>query len=128
MDGYHEPDLFGEPIPEAVEHLTYPDRPGFKGTAETGREAAEAIAPKLGRLQRLVLDLVTQRGAQGITPEEASDLTGEDRVSLQPRFSELRAKGRIIDSLQRRTNPSSRKRAVVWVLTEYGPKAEESER
>ncbi|GAY19724.1 hypothetical protein SFOMI_0244 [Sphingobium fuliginis] len=40
------------------------------------------------------------------------------RVSLQPRFSELKAKGLIADSGKRRVNPSSRKRAVVWVLRE----------
>jgi hypothetical protein len=77
---------------------TYPDRPGFKGDSETGREAAAAIAPKLGRLQRLVRELVAARGTQGITPEEAADVTGQDRVSLQPRFSELKAKGTIVDS------------------------------
>lgn len=109
-------------IPEAEAHMTYPDRPGFKGSAETGREAAEAIAPKLGRLQRLVRDLVTQRGRQGLTPEEAADLTGESRATLQPRFSELKAKGQIADSGMRRTNPSSRKRAVVWVVPAFAPK------
>ncbi|RYG79117.1 MAG: hypothetical protein EON59_16800 [Alphaproteobacteria bacterium] len=99
--------------------MTYPDKPGFKGTAETGREAAEAMAPKCGRLQRLVLDLVTQRRAQGLTPEEACDLTGESRATLQPRFSEVKAKGLIVDSGQRRANPSSSKRAAVWCLPEY---------
>lgn len=98
---------------------TYPNAPGWKGTAETGREAAAAIAPKLGRLQRLALDLVSARAAQGITPEEACDLSGEQRVSLQPRFSELREKGQIVDSGRRRQNPSSRKNAVVWVLPQY---------
>lgn len=100
---------------------TYPDRPGFKGESETGREAAAAMAPKLGRLQRLVRELVEVRAGQGITPEEAADVTGQDRVSLQPRFSELKAKGVIVDSGKRRLNPSSRKRAVVWVLPQYGP-------
>lgn len=99
----------------------YPDAPGFKGSAETGREAAEAIAPKLGRLQRLVRELVEVRAGQGITPEEAADVTGQDRVSLQPRFSELRAKGVIADSGRRRRNPSSGKAAIVWVATRYAP-------
>jgi hypothetical protein len=104
-----------------MDHITYPDRPGHKGEAETGREAAEAIAPKLGRLQRLVRDVVAGRGAQGITPEEAADVLGVDRVSVQPRFSELKAKGIVADSGMRRTNPSSRKRAVVWVLQQFAP-------
>lgn len=121
MDNPLAVDLFGTPIAEAVPHLTYPDRPGSKGAAETSREAAEAIAPKLGRLQRMVLEMVTQRGLQGLTPEEAADLAGMDRVSLQPRFSELRAKGRIADSGQRRVNPSSHKSAVVWIASEHAP-------
>jgi len=102
----------------------YPHSAGYKGAAETGREAAEAMAPKLGRLQRLVADAVKARGAYGLTPEEMAELHGIDRVSVQPRFSELRAKGLIADSGKRRANPSSRKRAVVWVLNEYAPGAE----
>jgi hypothetical protein len=107
-----------------MEHITYPDAPGHKGDAETGREAAEAIAPKLGRLQRMVREVVAGRGAQGITPEEAADVLGLDRVSVQPRFSELKAKGIVADSGLRRVNPSSRKRAVVWVLSQYAPTPE----
>ncbi|UXC89504.1 MULTISPECIES: hypothetical protein [unclassified Sphingobium] len=94
----------------------YPNTPGFKGSAETGREAAEAISDKLGRLQRQVFNAVKGRGTNGLTPEEAADLLAIDRVSVQPRFSELKAKGLIADSGKRRVNPSSHKRAVVWVL------------
>lgn len=100
---------------------TYPDLPGFKGAAETGREAAEAMQECSGRYRRIVLDLVAQRQAQGILPEEAAQITGVPRTTLQPRFSELRAQGLIADSGIRRRNPSSGKRAVVWVLPEYAP-------
>lgn len=113
-----DPDLFGHIADD--EAPRYPDAPGYKGEAETGREAAEAVAPKLGRYQRLVNELVAARGSQGITPEEAADVTGLDRVSLQPRFSELKRKGMVVDSGRRRRNPSSGKSAVVWVLPEYG--------
>lgn len=123
MDGAHDRDLFGM-TPEAAEHLTYPDLPGFKGEAETGREAAESMTECSGRYRRMVLDLVTQRQSQGIMPEEAADLTGVSRATLQPRFSELRAQGLIVDSGMRRRNPSSGKRAVVWCLPEFGPKDE----
>ena len=102
----------------------YPYTSGFKGSAETGREAAEAINKKLGRLQRRVFDAVKARGANGLTPEEAADLLAVDRVSVQPRFSELKAKGLIADSGKRRENPSSRKRAVVWVIRELVPEKE----
>ena len=102
----------------------YPNAAWHKGEAETGREAAEAINKKLGRLQRQVFDAVKVRGANGLTPEEAADLLSIDRVSVQPRFSELKAKGLIADSGKRRVNPSSRKRAVVWVIRELAPAME----
>ena len=87
--------------------------------AEKEREKEEAINKKLGRLQRLVHGALKGRGRYGLTPEEAADILGMDRVSVQPRFSELKALGLVKDSGLRRINPSSRKRAVVWVLTEY---------
>ena len=103
-----------------MDFSTYPDRPGVRaGSPDTAHEAAEALAPKLGRLQRMVSQAVEGRQAQGLTPEEAADLLAMDRVSVQPRFSELKAKGLIVDSGRRRVNASSRKRAVVWVATAF---------
>ncbi|KQS04513.1 hypothetical protein ASG11_09850 [Sphingomonas sp. Leaf357] len=125
MDGFNSADLFGTVT--HPENVTYPDQPGFKGEAETGREAAAAIAPHLGRLQRIVLGVVTDRGALGVTPEEAGEVLDMARVSVQPRFSELKAKGQVVDSGIRRINASSRKRAVVYVLPQYAP-AEEGEK
>ena len=101
--------------------LVYPHAAGFKGTAETSRQAAEAMAPKLGRLQRLVAEAVKARGAYGLTPEEMAEQHNMDRVSVQPRFSELKTKGLIVDSGRRRSNPSSKKKAVVWVAKEFDP-------
>jgi hypothetical protein len=125
MDGFDR-DLFGHVAEAESSALAiYPDAAWFKGEAETGREAAEAIAPKLGYLQNLVRDAIASRGPNGLTPEEAVDECGKDRVSLQPRFSELKAKGVIVDSGLRRRNGSSGKRAVVWVLPEFGPKQDE---
>ena len=107
-----EPDLFGfTPPPE------YPDAPGHRGV-ETSIEAAEAIAPKLGRLQRMAEDAILGAGPNGLTADELADRLELDRYSIQPRTSELKAKGRIIDSGLRRRN-STGKRAVVWVAPEY---------
>ena len=103
----------------------YPhDGAGWKGEAETGREAAFGMAHKLGRLQKLVRDTLATHGAGGLTPEEAAAALGLDRVSVQPRFAELTAKGVAADSGARRKNPSSGKRAVVWVLSEFATKRE----
>ena len=119
MNGYNRAYLFN--LVMHPEHATYPDLPGFKGDADTGPAAAADIAPHLGRLQSIVLSVVTDRGPLGATPEEAGEVLDMARVSVQPRFSELKAKGKIVDSGMRRINPSSRKRAVVYVLPEYAP-------
>lgn len=104
----------------------YPDFPGHRGNTDTSIDAAIALAPKLGRLQRMVLEAVKGRGSFGLTPEEAADLLNIDRVSAQPRFSEIKRKGLIFDSGLRRINPSSRKRAVVWVAVEFASKSKEA--
>ena len=95
----------------------YPDAPGHRGV-ETSVAAAEAIAPKLGRLQKMVLDAIAARGPLGLTADEAADACLLDRYSIQPRTSELRHKRLIVDSGLRRLN-SSRKRAIVWTLPQY---------
>jgi hypothetical protein len=95
----------------------YPDAPGFKWT-DTSREAAEAIAPRLGRLQRLALDAITDRAALGLTADELADVLELDRYSIQPRTSELRRKSLIVDSGLRRLN-ASRKKAIVWVAPQF---------
>ena len=104
--------------------LIYPHAAGFKGTAETSRQAAEAMAPRLGRLQRMVAEAVKARGVYGLTPEEMAEQHNIDRVSVQPRFSELKLKGLIVDSGRRRSNASSKKKAVVWVAKEHAPARE----
>jgi hypothetical protein len=105
-------DLFGNP-----ESKRYPDAPGHRGV-ETSEEAAQALAPKCGRLQRLTLEAIGQRGATGFTFEEAANDLELDFRSIQPRISELRSKGLVVDSGQRRRNASG-KRAIVWTLPEY---------
>lgn len=95
----------------------YPDAPGFRNT-DTSREAAESVAPKLGRLQRLVLEAIKSRGAFGLTADECAEVLGVDRYSAQPRTSELRHKGQIIDSGKRRRNATG-KSAIVWVAREF---------
>ena len=105
-------DLFGNAVP-----LEYPDAPGHRGVA-TSIEAADAMAPKIGRLQRLALDTIAGRAALGATADEVAELTGLDRWSIQPRTSELRRKSMIVDSGLRRRNATG-KNAIVWVLPEH---------
>lgn len=105
-------DLFGN-----TQAREYPDAPGHRGV-ETSVEAAESVAPGCGRLQKLTLEAITGRGTHGATADEAADACGMDRWSIQPRVSELRKKGLIADSGQRRRNATG-KRAIVWVLPKY---------
>lgn len=97
--------------------MTYPYEAGSKGPAETSADAAASI--DCGRLQRMVLRSIRHAKKAGRTAEECAIALRLPRVSAQPRTSELKAKGLILDSGRRRINRSSGKRAVVWVAKEY---------
>lgn len=92
---------------------TYPDAPGHRNV-ETSIASAEALAPKLGRLQRLAQGAIRDAGLDGLTADELAASLEMDRWSIQPRTSELKRKGLIRDSGQRRPNCTG-KLAIVWV-------------
>lgn len=97
--------------------MNYPNEAGSKGLAETSGDAAASI--DCGRLQRMTLRAIREAERHGRTAEEAAQRLEIPRVSIGPRTSELRKKGLILDSGQRRTNRSSGKRAVVWIAREF---------
>jgi hypothetical protein len=92
----------------------YPDAPGHRGV-DTSVDAAEAVQPELGRLQRLVRDAIEAAGQFGATTNEIAIRLNIDRGSVQPRTSELRVFGVIEDSGGRRRNANG-KMAIVWTL------------
>ncbi len=92
---------------------TYPNAPGHRGV-DTSIAASEALIPKLGRLQNMALCAIKEAGWLGRTADELAARLEMDRYSIQPRTSELKRKGLIRDSGQRRPN-SSGKLAIVWV-------------
>jgi len=92
---------------------TYPDAPGHRNV-DTSVAAADAIAPKLGRLQRMAGAAIRDAGAHGLTADELAARLEMERYSIQPRTSELRRKGLIRDSGQRRPNRTG-KAAIVWI-------------
>jgi DNA-binding MarR family transcriptional regulator len=94
---------------------TYPDAPGHRNV-DTSIAAAEALTPKLGRLQRMALEAIGEAGTHGLTADELAARLQCDRWTIQPRTSELRRKGLIEDSGQRRPN-STGKLAIVWAVT-----------
>jgi hypothetical protein len=91
----------------------YPDAPGHRNV-DTSIAAAEALAPKLGRLQRMAATAIRDAGLYGLTADELAARLDMDRWSIQPRTSELRRKGIIRDSGLRRPNATG-KQAIVWI-------------
>ena len=95
--------------------MTYPNTPGFKGKIETGRDGSRAFAPKLGLRQQEALE-----GLGAIGPATADDVaavTGRHWYVVRPRFSELREKGLIVDTGQRRETEFGGKTWVARVAT-----------
>jgi DNA-binding MarR family transcriptional regulator len=101
-----------------IQPLAYPDGPGHRGV-DTCIAAADAIASSLGRLQRVVLNAIRSTGIHGATTNELADRLKIDRGSVQPRTSELRRQGLIIDSGRRRPNANG-KSAIVWLAVTGG--------
>lgn len=94
----------------------YPDAPGHRDV-DTSVAAADALAPKLGRLQLMAQSAIRAAGARGLTADELAARLDMDRWSIQPRTSELRRRGLIRDSDQRRPNATG-KMAIVWVASD----------
>lgn len=93
----------------------YPYSPGHRGI-DTSIAAAEALKPKLGRLQMMVASVIRHAGALGLTSDELAAKLKTDRWSLRPRISELRRMGVIRDSGERKQNCTG-KQAIVWIAT-----------
>lgn len=90
----------------------YPHAPGWKRT-DTSAAAADAIAASAKTVRDKAHKAILAAGERGLTAVELSDVLKLDRMTVQPRTSELRALGLIHDSGQRRANPGG-KRAIVW--------------
>jgi DNA-binding IclR family transcriptional regulator len=73
----------------------YPERPGWKGHAETGRDAALAHAAEAkGRRAQVLTAMADGPG----TAEEISQRIGLHWYLCRPRLSELRNLGYVMDS------------------------------
>ena len=66
---------------------TYPDAPGHRNV-ETSIAAADAIASKLGRLQRMAEGAIRDASTHGLTADELAARLDMDRWSIPPRTSE----------------------------------------
>jgi predicted ArsR family transcriptional regulator len=90
----------------------YPIEPGYKARS-TSLSAARSLNDKAPRLRQLCVDQLLLYGP--LTADECARNIGIDKLSIRPRFSELAAAGKIIDSGERRANRSG-KRAIAWRL------------
>jgi len=95
--------------------VTYPLSPGFKGRIETGRDGAEAFAPKLGARQREALDDLKAFGPS--TAEEVAKRTDRHWYVVRPRLTELRLLGLVVDTGERRSTAFGGKTWVARVAT-----------
>lgn len=85
--------------------------------ASDRRSVGESVADKCGRLQKLSLEVIRNAGEHGLTADETAEALEMQRWSIQPRLSELAAKGLIVDSGLWRANVTGRN-AVAWVTPE----------
>jgi hypothetical protein len=93
----------------------YPNAPGHRNV-ETSIAAADAVALKLGRLQRMAEAAIREAGQRGLTADELAAELNLDRWSIQPRTSELNRRGLIRDSGYHRLNATGRC-AIVWIAS-----------
>lgn len=98
------PDLFSWQPPPA-----YPDSPGYKAPGPS-QEAAEQVSEDAATLRGKALDILK---ASSLTADEVASRLDRNILSIRPRLSELRTKGLIRDTGERRTNISG-KSATVW--------------
>lgn len=86
---------------------------------DTSIDAAKSMVPHTGRLQAMVLNYITEKGAHGATDEEIWIALRMEKNSINPRRIELEKMGLIIRTDERRFNRSGRK-AIVFKLKKYG--------
>lgn len=98
---------------EQLDFLKYPVLPGHKG-GETSAQAAVEMAPTAGRVRTMVIEALHLYG--DATPDEVAQRLGLSILTVRPRFSELKAQGRIVDTGRRHRNVSG-KAAKVWRLS-----------
>jgi len=91
--------------------------PAFPAEGKTDTSAAAAAALReddcAGRLRGLALDYLRLH-PDGLTADECAAGVLESILAIRPRFTELRARGLIVDSGLRRKNDSGRL-AIVWI-------------
>jgi biotin operon repressor len=89
------------------------DGVGYQRT-DTSRDAADGIAPRARAIRKAVLDYLTIAPRPRST-EEIAAAVGVIYASVQPRLSELRNDGLVIDSGARGTSRYGKK-CILWQI------------
>lgn len=95
----------------ARDALRYPNQAGHRGI-DTSIEAAEVISKKADSIRNDVLKALRECG-RPMTSHELAAYIGEDYANVQPRLSELRAKGLAVDTGLRGKTPNG-KSCIKW--------------
>lgn len=106
----NETSKFQSEKPRNVSRETYPDQPGYKNET-TSKHAAERVKPRAGQIREIVMTSLKRAGPA--TAEQMADRLSLPFASVQPRFSELKEKGRVQDSGQRGTTRLGSK-CIIW--------------
>ena len=110
-------DLLGD---ELFVSSRYPTRPGFRGAVSgTSALAAKAVTSVAQRARQAILQLL-QETPRGLTVDEGLERLGITRPRGQPRFSELKQQGKIVDSGERRRSAFGSP-ATVWIIAPSDP-------
>jgi predicted transcriptional regulator len=91
----------------------YPTTPGYQDT-DTSKAAAKAVTHKAAWVRARVIDCLTRQGP--MTTVQIAKAIGMAYETVQPRTSEARAQGLIIDSGERGPSRDSSKQAIVWAV------------
>lgn len=92
--------------------MAYPDSPGHK-TGGTSRTAARRITPHATALRDRVGTFLQASYPGAFTADEVAEQLGASILSVRPRISELRRRGLIEPTAERRLNQSGM-RATCW--------------
>lgn len=91
----------------------YPLTPGYQVT-DTSKSAAETVKPKAAWVRARVIDCLTRQGP--MTTVQIAKAISMAYETVQPRLSESRALGQVIDTGQRGPSRDPSKTAIVWAV------------
>lgn len=103
------PDLFGY----VADSHAYPTGPGHKGGDGTSQQAAQALAPEVSGIRRIVLRAFCARHPAGMTSDEAAAAVKLSILTVRPRCTELRRMNMLEATAERRRNGSGNTATVL---------------